>query len=407
MLELAVLPKLRPVARRAWKNAPSGLERRLNGLSGSDGPGDPMTVFISYARKDRGSWTSSRRDIERAKHQVWLDHDLTGGQDWWDTILAQIRDCRLFIFVLTPDSIRSKACLAELRYASDLGRPIVPVMVRDVAVQLAPQAIARAHIVDYRQRSAEGAVDLMNAVVSAPDPVPLPAELPEPPTLPASYASSLRDQIGADSLTLREQGAVLMELKAHLGDAEERGVALDLLRDLRRRSDIAEVVAKDLDNLLAEQVAAPDGAPRETAEEGVADDVVEQIAPTDIEATEDSGSNHSADGIKPSRHRQRTAVTLVVVGVVATVAVAAIVVLTSRGGNDDSDGGDDSGGVDVESAEVNFRTTIDEATFDETGLASFDECPLGDMSDLVRTANGWRAVVRRNVGGRHLLRGTE
>ena len=99
----------------------------------------------------------------------------------------------------------------------------------------------------------------MNAVVSAPDPVPLPAPLPEPPTLPASYASSLRDQIGADSLTLREQGAVLMELKAHLGDAEERGVALDLMRDLRRRSDIAEVVAKDLDNLFAEQGVAHDG----------------------------------------------------------------------------------------------------------------------------------------------------
>ena len=108
-----------------------------------------MTVFISYARKDRDLVDVLAHDIERAKHQVWLDHDLTGGQDWWDTILAQIRDCRLFMFVLTPDSIRSKACLAELRYAADLGRPIVPVMVREVAVQLAPQVIARAHIVDY------------------------------------------------------------------------------------------------------------------------------------------------------------------------------------------------------------------------------------------------------------------
>ena len=71
----------------------------------------------------------------------------------------------------------------------------------------------------------------------------------------------------------------------------------------------------------------------------------------------------------------------------AAVAVATIVVLTSRGGDDDSEGGDDAGGLDVESAAVNFRTTIDGATFDESGIASFDECPLGDMGDLPRTAN--------------------
>ena len=84
-----------------------------------------MTVFISYARKDRELVHVLASDVARAKQLVWLDRELTGGQDWWDTILGHIRDCELFIFVLTPDSIRSKACLAELGYASDLARPIL------------------------------------------------------------------------------------------------------------------------------------------------------------------------------------------------------------------------------------------------------------------------------------------
>ena len=57
------------------------------------------------------------------------------------------------MFALSPDSIASRACRAELSYAVALGRPILPVMVRDVNVQLAPDAIGLTHIVDYRQRT--------------------------------------------------------------------------------------------------------------------------------------------------------------------------------------------------------------------------------------------------------------
>ena len=69
-----------------------------------------MTIFISYARRDETVVQALHVDIERSRREVWYDRELEGGQSWWDTILATIRSCDLFLFVLSPDSITSRAC---------------------------------------------------------------------------------------------------------------------------------------------------------------------------------------------------------------------------------------------------------------------------------------------------------
>ncbi len=50
-----------------------------------------MRVFVSYARNDREAVDALLQDIRRARHEVWLDEELTGGQAWWETILGTIR----------------------------------------------------------------------------------------------------------------------------------------------------------------------------------------------------------------------------------------------------------------------------------------------------------------------------
>jgi hypothetical protein len=209
-----------------------------------------MTVFISYARKDKDAVDVLVRDIGRAKRDVWIDRELTGGQAWWDTILGQIRGSQLFVFVLSPDSLKSKACLAELRYASELARPILPVMMREVAVQLAPHEIANAQIVDYRERTADSAIDLVNAL-AAPLPGPLPAVLPEPPPVPMSYLNPLREQVHAEALTFQQQSVLLVDLKSHMRDEDEWAVTRQLVDELRARPDISYAVAKEIDEILA------------------------------------------------------------------------------------------------------------------------------------------------------------
>ena len=215
-----------------------------------------MSIFISYARKDRTAAETLRHDLERARSEVWLDDELTGGQAWWETILGQIRSCELFVFALSPDSLRSKACQAELRYALDLKRPLLPVMVRAVSVQLAPAAIADTQIIDYTERTADSAVALVTAAANRTLAPPLPQPLPTPPPPPMSYMNPYREQIQSSDLSFRDQAQVVLALRGHLQDEDERDTARELLVDLRRRQDIAESVARDVDELLASVPAA-------------------------------------------------------------------------------------------------------------------------------------------------------
>ena len=91
-------------------------------------------------------------DLERANHDVWFDEELEGGQQWWNAILHEIQACAVFVFALTPTSIASRACRCELEYAVAMNRPLLPIMLRDTNVALAPEPIGTTQIVDYRNR---------------------------------------------------------------------------------------------------------------------------------------------------------------------------------------------------------------------------------------------------------------
>ncbi len=194
-----------------------------------------------------------------------MDQELTGGEAWWDTILEQIRACDLYIFALSPDSLRSRACKAELDYAIALSRPLVPVLVRDVAIQLAHPAIARTQMVDYRKRSMESLLALVAVIANRPPAPPLPDPLPTAPATPMSYMNEFRELVEAPDLNYQQQSHLLVDLKGYLDRDEERDIALQLLRGLRQRRDISYSIAREIDQLPAfanEDDQHPTGAAR-------------------------------------------------------------------------------------------------------------------------------------------------
>lgn len=87
-------------------------------------------LFISYSRTDRDAVASIAKRLDRVYGQIWFDRELFGGQDWWQEILSQIANCDVFIYMISPDSIRSEYCVAEYNEARRLNKPIVPIMVR-------------------------------------------------------------------------------------------------------------------------------------------------------------------------------------------------------------------------------------------------------------------------------------
>jgi len=209
------------------------------------------TVFLSYTEDDEEVVKALAEDIEDMGHEPWFDTDLIGAQEWWKQILSHIRASDVFVFAISRESLDSTACDREWRYAAELGKSILPVLVADgVAVNLLPPALSVIEFVDYRTQPRQVA-RLAGALNGVPPVRPLPEPLPEPPDVPLSHLGVLAEQIGAEAtLSREEQSTLVLDLKRAQSDSAN-GVDVRLLLDrLRRRRDLLAYIAVEIDELL-------------------------------------------------------------------------------------------------------------------------------------------------------------
>lgn len=209
-------------------------------------------IFISYSSKSKNLVSTLVDDLETADHQIWFDHKLTGGQEWWDQILEKIRQCDLFIFALTPEALNSYPCQLEYKYAYQLHKNILPVWVADdVPVNLLPPELSVIQFVDYRSQDRQAALRLMSALIKLPPPQPMPDPLPEPPVVPISYLGTLKEQIETPrNLSFDEQTGIVAKLREYLREGDNPDDAITLLRQMKKRPDLFATVDKEIDALL-------------------------------------------------------------------------------------------------------------------------------------------------------------
>lgn len=123
-------------------------------------------IFVSYSRKNLDTVKKLAKDLEDGGNPIWLDQaELTGGQKWWDNILANIRECDVFAIALTPESLESSYCKQELKYAIQLGKSILPIRLLEIIKpnQL-PPSLSQFHVVDYLQQNRETALAVVKAL---------------------------------------------------------------------------------------------------------------------------------------------------------------------------------------------------------------------------------------------------
>ncbi len=208
-------------------------------------------LFLSYARADVAKVDELFADLTQAKRDPWRDLEVSGGQQWWDEILERVESCDLFIFLLSPDSVRSRPCRAELAYAELLGRPILPVLVRDMALDLAPAPIAETAVVDVTTRSTESTIALLNAIDATP-PATRPTSLPVRPPVPLNELAPLADRLAAQTLSLNEQRGLIADLSSAAEVAEHEATVAAFVRQFASRPDLASAVRPDVDRLIAQ-----------------------------------------------------------------------------------------------------------------------------------------------------------
>ncbi|HKJ38244.1 MAG TPA: TIR domain-containing protein [Anaerolineales bacterium] len=94
--------------------------------------GSQGSVFISYSRKDKAFVQKLNDGLDNIGVQAWVDWEgIELASDWMETISTAIKDHDAFIFVISPDSLKSKVCLEELELGLKFNKKLIPILYRE------------------------------------------------------------------------------------------------------------------------------------------------------------------------------------------------------------------------------------------------------------------------------------
>ena len=85
-------------------------------------------VFISYSSTDRSYVELLVGELSRRQLEFWYDRRIDSGDRWTQAIEAKVRECAVFVPVVSPGSVASEWCERELHLADRLGKPMAPLL---------------------------------------------------------------------------------------------------------------------------------------------------------------------------------------------------------------------------------------------------------------------------------------
>ena len=140
-------------------------------------PDKQRRAFISYSRTNKDFAVKLTKGLRSAGYPVWFDQfDIPTGSRWDDEVEKALRECSIFMIILTPASISSENVKDEIGYAIDHGKRIVPVLLESCDV---PLRLRRFQYVDFTSKSFdegfESAKELLGDLVDESS-VPLPSK---------------------------------------------------------------------------------------------------------------------------------------------------------------------------------------------------------------------------------------
>ena len=125
-----------------------------------------VDVFISYSRRDQAFVRSFHAALVARGREVWIDwEDIPPTADWEAEIYAGIEAADAFVFVLSPDSVRSDVCPRELEHAVHHQKRLVPVVCRAVDPKDVPPALAALNWIFWRGDDVGPTVDAVLAAI--------------------------------------------------------------------------------------------------------------------------------------------------------------------------------------------------------------------------------------------------
>ncbi|MBE2192838.1 MAG: toll/interleukin-1 receptor domain-containing protein [Anaerolinea sp.] len=85
-------------------------------------------VFISYSHADKDHAEMLEIQLQERNFEVWRDNRILPGDHWESEILKAIKDCGVFVVLMSDNSLQSAYVNKEIDHAVSLGKTIIPVL---------------------------------------------------------------------------------------------------------------------------------------------------------------------------------------------------------------------------------------------------------------------------------------
>ena len=82
---------------------------------------------MSHSHKDASSVYPELVRLKDQGFKIWYDEGIEAGTEWREELGQAIRNARLFLFFVTPDSVQSDNCRKELNFAAEENIPVLAV----------------------------------------------------------------------------------------------------------------------------------------------------------------------------------------------------------------------------------------------------------------------------------------
>ncbi len=110
-------------------------------------------VFVSYSRKDIDFAKRLTEELKKNNLEFWVDWEgIPPTVDFMKKIEKGIEESDIFLFLVSPDSNKSKVCGEEIAHAVKNGKRLIPLIVRDVKSEETPQALSHLNWIFFRKQ---------------------------------------------------------------------------------------------------------------------------------------------------------------------------------------------------------------------------------------------------------------
>lgn len=89
--------------------------------------GDGAFVFVCYSHRDASRVQPELAWLHDQAVNVWYDEGIGAGTQWRDEIARAIKNAKVFLYFISPDSAVSEHCRREVNFASEQGIPIISI----------------------------------------------------------------------------------------------------------------------------------------------------------------------------------------------------------------------------------------------------------------------------------------